>query len=120
MNVTEIKGLRIKHIGKRCTEVKMNYLRPREQQRLARAWPSIAPMLEDDLPDEPNIEELKRHPEMIKFLLRWGGEEKFTVFLRSEEDENVQKAVLLVDDKGRACAVAIWEKDTGSSFFVMQ
>jgi|GEM_PF-3141243 len=120
MKASEVNGLKIKHYGKSCTVVKMRYHKPLERERLARSFPSIAPMLDDYHSGEPSIDDLKNHPEMIKFLVRQKSEEEFTIYLRAENGENVQKAVCLVDDKGKACAVALWEKDSGSFFFIPQ
>ena len=120
MKASEAGGLKIKHYGKSCTVLKMMYQKPQDRERLARSWPEIAPLLDDFRSGEPSIEELKHHPEMMRFLTRQKTDEKFSIYVRSQDGENVEKAVCLLDDKGKACAVAMWEIGSGSFFFIPQ
>ncbi len=82
--------------------------------------PMLAPLVEDCIPGEPDFDRLRDMPEMKEFIRKSNREPSFTIFVRSEKGENVEKAVCLVDDNNRTCAISAWKRGQGISFEIVQ
>ena len=84
------------------------------------ALPMLAPLVEDCMPGEPDLDKLKDLPQMQEFARKLGRQSAFTFFVRSEHGENVEKAICLLDDNNRACAFSMWKRGEGITFEIDQ
>ena len=84
------------------------------------ASPMLAPLVEECMPGEPDLDKLKDLPQMQAFARKLAQQPSFTFFVRSEHGENVEKGICLLDDNNRACAFSMWKRGEGITFEIVQ
>jgi hypothetical protein len=79
------------------------------RRQIIRQWEKLAPLLDDYIPGEPSFDDLKRHGEFRNFVNSLEGESELILFVSARDGENLEKAVGVVDSRGKICAAIHWK-----------
>ncbi len=87
------------------------------RREIMRKCKNLAPLLDDYIPGEPSFGELKRNRKFLNFASSLQGDVELILFVSARDGSNTEKAVGIVDDSNRICAVCHWKAEGNSIEF---
>jgi hypothetical protein len=87
------------------------------KREIMRSYKKLAPLLDDFIPGEPSFDDLKRNSDFRSFVNSLDGNTELILFVSARDDENLEKAVGVVDNSGCICAAVQWKAEDNSIEF---